>query len=303
VFTRENEASVHTDPVIYGYVIERLFELSSQPAGGDLTKMPLLNVLVVGAILLVPGLAGGRLSRQSERWVPFVVGLLTFMLMPRFAFSTAYVFHRVAIFLVPLWLLAWDPPEASRERRVDWAVMLVVVIWGLTNVSHFAGFAAETRSFDRVMVHMESGRRVGALYVHPWSPNFSRPVYLNFAAWYQAERAGIVDYNFANSLAQMVRYKDRDRFAPRINEFLAWNPQYFRWDRHGGDSYDYFLIKAPADPAAVIFKEKQQSVELMAREGWWWLYRNNERRPSGAPTRQISEAERQRWAEEERLGR
>ena len=132
------------------------------------------------------------------------------------------------------------------------------------------------------MAQTEPGRRVAALFVHPFSAYFSRPVYLHFVAWYQAERAGVVDFNSANFLPQMVRYRDRGA-ALRINEFLAWNPTAFRWERHGGDTYDYFLVKAPADLSAEIFKDKQQAVELVARSGWWWLYRNKEARPLGSP--------------------
>ena len=147
LFTHENEASVQTDPVVYGSD-HRTADGAVHPASWERFFRSPCNVLVFGAILLVPGLAGGELSRRPERWVPFAVGMLIFMVLPRFALSTAYVFHRLGIFLVPLWLMAWDPPQPARSRNVDWAVMLVVVVWALASVGRFAGFAGETRSFD-----------------------------------------------------------------------------------------------------------------------------------------------------------
>ncbi len=47
--------------------------------------------------------------------------------------------------------------------------------------------------------------------------------------------------------------------------------------RNGGASYDYFLVKASFDVSQEIFKERRGAVELVARSGWWWLYRNVER--------------------------
>ena len=41
LFTHENEASVQTDPVVYGMIIERLTELFIQPAGSDFFAAPL----------------------------------------------------------------------------------------------------------------------------------------------------------------------------------------------------------------------------------------------------------------------
>jgi hypothetical protein len=45
----------------------------------------------------------------------------------------------------------------------------------------------------------------------------------------------------------------------------------------GGSNYEYFIVKANLDIAAQIFDDKRDRVELVARSGWWWLYRNVER--------------------------
>jgi hypothetical protein len=93
--------------------------------------------------------------------------------------------------------------------------------------------------------------------------------------WYQARHQGLVDFNFADFLPQMVRYR-RDA-GPRMTDFLGWYPAEFQWQANGGGGYDYFIVKAPLDISEAIFKEKRSAVTLVERSGWWWLYRNDER--------------------------
>jgi hypothetical protein len=109
------------------------------------------------------------------------------------------------------------------------------------------------------------------------SPYFATPVYLHFPAWYAATQRGIVDFNFADFISMMVRY--RKDAGPRMTEPLAWSPTYFDWRENGGEQYDYFIVKASFDVSAAIFKEQRGSVELVTRSGWWWLYRNLRRSP------------------------
>jgi len=79
LFTHEREASVQTDPVVYGGIVERLIELFVQPGGSDFYSAPFLNVLLIAAILIGPAMFGSRFSRKPERWVPFVVGLVVWL--------------------------------------------------------------------------------------------------------------------------------------------------------------------------------------------------------------------------------
>ena len=90
---------------------------------------------------------------------------------------------RWSFWLVPLWLLAWDPPLAGRGR-FEWVGMMVVALWIVTSIARFATFARETESFRAVMAQMEPGRRVASMVVDNASPLFATPVYLHFPAWY-----------------------------------------------------------------------------------------------------------------------
>lgn len=270
--TYTNEARVSTDPVVFGPVSFRLMQLLMQPAGQD--SLFWLCLLVTGSVVLLPALMGSRFSRRPQRWLPFLLGLAVFMTAPHYVFSTAYFYQRLGIFLVPLWLLMWDAP-AGGTRRPDWLVMPLIVLWMLLNTGRFAAFARETESFDRILDRMEPGRRVATMIYDKRSALFSLPVYLHFPAWYQAKRGGIADFNFADFYSQMARYKADA--GPRINERVSWNPTTFDWRASGGANYDYFLVKADVDLSGYIFKQQLGAVELVARDEWWWLYRNKEK--------------------------
>ncbi len=280
VVTVRTEAAVQDGLTIYGFVTERFAQLLVQPAGHD--RPSLVTPLITGAVLLLPWLAGCSFSRRPERWLPFLLGLAIFMVAPRYVFSTAYFFQRLGMFLVPLWLMTWDPPRGA-ARRLDWLAIGVVLLWSFTMIGRFAAFARETESFRDVVARVPPFCRVASLINGNASPYFAPPIYMHLPAWYAATGHGIVDFNFADFISQMVRY--RQDAGPRLTEELAWDPAELDWRRHGGERYDYFIVKSSVDVSEPIFKDQRGAVELVARSGWWWLYRNVRR---GAPPQQGS---------------
>jgi hypothetical protein len=256
-------------PVRFGPYWWRLSLLIAQPSGME--RVTALGIVVTCAILLLPPLAGSRLSRSPARWLPFVLALAVFLATPSYAFLTGFLYERMGVFLVPLWLMMWDRPE-QEPRRLAWLAMPLVVVWVLSNVARFASFARETQHFDAVLAAMEPGKRVAAL-VDKNTPLFATPVYLHFGSWYQARKLGIVDFNFAD-FHQVLEYRQADR--PRITETLGWYPQLFDWKKNGGAGYDYFLVKANFDAGPIIFREADATFDLVAHSGWWWVYKKRQ---------------------------
>ncbi len=273
VLTYNTEGSVQNAPVVYGSALNRLVALLTQPSG--IEHLSVFGTVVTAAIAVLPPLTGARLSSDAARWLPFLVGLLTFLVVPSFAFNTAFLYERLGVFLVPLWLMVWDAPS-SGSHRFEFLGMVIITAWIVLNTARFASFARETQAFDRIMAAMEPGQYAAMLIVDNRSPLFATPVYLHFPAWYQATKNGIVDFNFADFHPQVVRYR-QDR-GPRVHEQLGWAPWRFQWDRDGGSTYRYFVVKSDVDFAPLLFKEKEGSVALVARNEWWWLYENLERK-------------------------
>lgn len=266
----DTEASVQNTPIVFAGLRERLVTLFMQLSGLDGFAF-LISLAVVAAFVLVPILLGYRLSRRPERWAPLAVGAVTYFLFPSFAQNTAFLYERLAVFLIPLWLLAWDAPPRP-HRALAATIIATVGLWLTINTMRFVDFAEESQSFDTVLRAAEPGRRVAGMLLCNSSPRFSNPVYLHFAAWYQAVSAGVADMSFATTHPSMVRYQDME--AARFGEYLAWQPNEFVWNRDGGPSYDYFMVCAGTDASAALFKDRIESVELVTQRGPWWLYRN-----------------------------
>jgi hypothetical protein len=267
----DQETAVQADSVVFGPLSYRFLLLLVEPAGRESLNSPFVTVLVTGSILCLPLLVGAKLTRRPERLLPFFAALLVFMCAPHHAMGTAYLYQRMGIFLVPLWLLVWERP-AQQRWNLDGVAMLIVTVWALSNAARFASFAKETQDFRVVMDRAEPSKKLAGMIVDNSSPLFVFPVYLHFMAWYQAEKSGIADFNFADFHPQMVRYNDG--VGPRIDGTLAWLPAAFEWEKHGGSRYDYFLVKSTFDASQGIFKDKVSSVALVAHSGWWWLYEN-----------------------------
>ena len=270
----DREAAVQSDSIVFGPLWYRFLLLLVEPAGRESLNSAAITVLVTTAVVLLPFMCGARITRRPEKLLPFVAALAVFMLAPHHAMGTAYLYQRMGIFLVPLWLLIWERPSQPRWN-LDWAAMLIVTVWVLSNAARFAAFAKETQDFRAVLDRAEPGKKLAGMIVDNSSPLFVFPVYLHFMAWYQAEKHGIADFNFADFHPQMVRYNPAA--GSRIDATLAWVPGAFDWEKHGGAGYDYFLVKSSFDASRGIFKEKQDSVALIAHSGWWWLYQNKQR--------------------------
>lgn len=268
----DTDVSVREAPFKPGTLQEKLVVLFTQFSGLDGASFG-TSLALFALTCLLPVLSGYRLSNKPERWLPMLVGLLVYLAFPSNAQNTAYLFHRLAVFLVPLWLIMWDPPQRFRPV-VFFAFLGMIGVWLAVNSSRFIGFARESASFSRVLDKAEPGKRMAGLMVCNSSPGFAYPVYLHFASWYQSEYRGIADRSFATAHPSLVRYRDVD--APRVAKRISWRPLAFRWNRDGGPSYDYFLVCAPEDLSARIFKDHANSVELVAQDLSWWLYRKRE---------------------------
>jgi hypothetical protein len=265
----DTDAAVREAPLKPGTLHERLVVLFTQFSGLDGAAFGTTFALFALTVLL-PVLSGYRISSKPERWLPMLVGLLVYLAFPSNAQNTAYLFHRLAVFLVPLWLVMWDPPQRFRPV-VFFAFLGMLGVWLAVNSNRFIEFARESAAFSRVLHKAEPGKRMAGLMVCNGSPGFAYPVYVHFASWYQAEFRGIADRSFATAHPSLVRYRDVD--ARRVAKRISWRPLAFRWDRDGGPSYDYFIVCAPADFSAEIFKDHVNSVELVANDSSWWLYR------------------------------
>lgn len=195
-----------------------------------------------GAILLclLPFLLGARPARQLYRWVPLLVTLAIFFLGPITIASTAFLYARAAVFLLPTLLFALDPRGEVRPLGKVLASAAPALILGLFTARYVA-YEREVGDFHGVLSRLEAHRRVLYLPVVPVSQYAPGRVFMHFGAYYQAERGGVADFSFAELHPAYFRYKKETH--PHLPG-VEWFPERFRYLRDG-TRYDYLVVRGP----------------------------------------------------------
>jgi hypothetical protein len=210
VFGRQPEAeSVAMSPEwpgLFNGVNHLLFFPMGMP-GADLVLAPLVPLL-----LGVPWLLGCRINWSNKAaFVPLAALLLWVVAVPETVMATFFVVSRFAVFLLPFYTLMFLPPQTPRMRPawVMAAVAAISWIFLAVEVERLTAFARESASFDEVLAEAAPGHRALQLVQDVGSEAARTPMaYTNFPLWYQAGKQGLVDFNFAQYAAQVVRYRD-----------------------------------------------------------------------------------------------
>jgi hypothetical protein len=231
-----------------------------------LLKVPLLTLghgqtedrflLLAAALVLIasPLLLGLRLRRTHWRSaIPLTVALVFLFTLPSYAFNTAFVYERFALYLLPA--IAWafpaasaGPPAASpvtaRPRAASVALALLCALVLMLYSVRSLHFGEETRAFDSALRSLAPNERALSL---PFSPESEaarhKRVYGHYAGWYQAEMNGLVDFNFAWFPPQIARF--RPERLPPVRPGFEWDPAVFDWAQHDGARYRYFFTHGP----------------------------------------------------------
>jgi hypothetical protein len=270
--THSDETTLQGAEILFGSLLERFLITFSGSAGmGLYVNVIYPAIIIVLGFLAYPALTGATISEKPERRALPLIGLLVMLLMPMTAFGAIFLFHRLTIFLIPLFLLAWDYPQDRKPRWAS-AVIAMVVFTALINIGRFTGFAMEMQHFKAVLEVMEPNKKLLYLPVEANTALFSVPVHFHTGMLYQAEYRGVTDFNFAYFFASPVRFKEGQQDW-RASDAFVWDPITFEWDKNHGEYYDYFLVRFPFLLTEQIFGEASAKVELVANSDWWWLYR------------------------------
>lgn len=244
-------------------------------------------------LFALPFLAGLRPSRRLKAWLPFLLCVGALLLMPNFAFDASFLYARFTVFALPFWLMALEPaptavpkkktrtrklkreqghPAAwlTKGRIVATAATCLVVLW-ITVVSVYAlQFNSAVKGFDEVLARMEPGQRALSLMPERENEVAIAPAFIHFAAWYAAQKSGVVDPSFANGVVALVIY--RPGRSPALPHDFEWNAGEFQWQRNEGESYRYFVVHWPEDVGPILFHDATCPVHLRYQENHWWLY-------------------------------
>ena len=277
----ESAASAGLPGIGWGWDLGRLyfpvFALGSPAADTQATRLfgPLALLMLAAPLVL-----GARLNlRDPTALVPLGVTLFVWALVPAAvpATGTWFLYQRFALFLLPFYGLAFRAPDSPR-RCVLCRLWLPVLCWATLaiHVERLLAFAQESAAFDDVLAATAPGHRALGVIFDPASPAASSTTaYLHFPVWYQAEKAGFVDFNFAGFQQQVVRYRP-DRLPPVFGTpAWAWDPgQGIDWTRDRASIYRYFFVRRTAPLPQGYFPAGRCEPILLKSSGAWSVFEN-----------------------------
>ena len=217
---------------------------------------------LVPLFLCAPLLLGCRVNwRNKPALVPLSVLLLWFALMPDALMETWFIGARFAVFLLPFYALVFSAPALdavpSARARPSWAALAAPVLcWAFLAIhtERLIAFARESASFDEVLAAAAPGYRANGRVLDIASASTRNLLaYVNFPLWYQVEKSGLVDFNFASFSTAIVRYRDGELPA---------------------DGYRYIFVRSTEPLPTTLFADKACKPTLIKSAGSWSLFEN-----------------------------
>jgi hypothetical protein len=247
--------------------------------------------LLMGCIMLAaPWLLRLRPDRrQPAPAIPFLVVAAVWFLAPARVLETTYFYQRFAIFLLPAYAWAFpsaegvpspsSPAEAPDRgsRSLPVAIALVIVCWSFLSVVAVRQrrFATESAPFEALLRETEPGQRALGMVYSPASSVVRNPYTFHaYPVWYEVEKKGFVDFNFAYFSPEMVRFRP-DRF-PSIPPGFDETPETFDWQNLQAKNYRYFFVRHEADLPKRFLENDECRVALVKEVREWSLFQRLE---------------------------
>jgi hypothetical protein len=246
-------------------------------------KADLIFAPISLAMLAAPFVLGARLNlRTPAALAPLFFIALVWAIVPSATFTTAHIYERFAVFLLPFYAFAFCAPSSagggaavSGARRVVGRIWLPVLCWAFLGVliERQIAFAAESSGYESVMAEAQPGHRALGLILDPTSTATGNLVaYAHFPLWYQAEKGGFVDFNIAGYIPMVVRF--RPGAEPAIHVGSGWLAKDFKWDHDSANIYKYFFVRHTQPLRDDYFPSGICQPRLVKTAGNWSLYEN-----------------------------
>ena len=272
VVTRSaDEAALDAGINWYAYPLERFVGLllHVQSAASD------RHAFLTAALLAAPILLGVRLRRLAA--VPLVLVVFIQMFVPATILATDHVSDRFALFTLVFFAMACaaDPQAQASPVSKLAAAALVVACWSSIAIqAHRAvAFNRENVDFERVLAAAEPRKRALSIPFEPESPAADNPrLAIYQPSWYQVEKGGLVDFNFAYFPPQIVRF--RAGLTPRTGFGFAPS-QSLRPDSviEHLHLFDYIFLREREDrPPPAFLGVQKCALTLVHASGPWSLY-------------------------------
>lgn len=235
-----------------------------------------LNYILAIAALVVPVLMGGRIGKATPL-VMLAVLICILAFTPDLLFGTGYVASRFALFLPIFWALIWGPPQKPSRTATMGVSLLILICAGILGLrtSSILAFAKEATSFEKILAAAEPGARAINLTFDRRSDAINDDTaYLHMSLWYQAEKKGFVDFNFAYFFPQVIRF--RKDVGPPFSDRLGFYPEEFDWGNPSAQIYRYAFIRGSSEEVAGVAKMPPCGADMIAHEAEWTLLKRRD---------------------------
>lgn len=243
---------------------------------------------------LIPWMLGLRIDlKRSATWFMFAVLFLIAVSAPFFAMATGVLYLRFALFTLPAYALMFTLSSAPAQvdqangiqlvgqnqrvlQKVALPLMLALtwLILGTHTVQAWL-FAKESQDFEPVLAVMQPGQRALSLPFDSSSKAAENPyAYLHFGNWYQSEKQGLVDFNFAWFPPQIARFKPDH--VPGVRAGFEFDPGKFDWQKHEGERYRYFVVRHRNPVPENLFDGAQCPPLKVLESGVWTLFERSD---------------------------
>lgn len=253
-----------------------LYTLSMSP---DDLQTSVFSVLFIATPLVI-GFTLHNVSPQAR--IPILATLAVGLFAPFFALKTSLLYPRFALFLLPSYAICLHKREVvtlnmqtPRFTPRYFILPLMCCLFLSTQTIRLINFKDETKDIDSILHSLAPGERAISLIFNTKSEaSYNREAYLHYPLWYQAERKGFVEFNFAQFLPSIVRFNVKN--ISEVTTELAYNPRRFNWERHKGYLYRYYFIRNTKEIPDNFFENPNCKVELIRKSGMWSIYESSE---------------------------
>lgn len=274
-------------PMFWDISIMRLPRLLVNSIGDYYDPKILIAIPALG-LLAAPWLLGLRINRRDPTtWVMLIIVLAVEILVPSTMISTGYVYQRFALFFLPAYVLIFTSSssrptaggmvEAATARRSATMPMTVLIfcVWTILACHSWETwrFAQESKDFEEVLSATEPRQRMLSLTFAAKSDDADLKLpYRHYASWYQAEKHGLVDFNFAWFPPQIVRFRPDQ--LPKVKE--GFSGQAFTAKKYPIEPYRYILARHTAPLPADLFKGADCVPRMVLERGSWTLFERDD---------------------------
>jgi hypothetical protein len=272
--------SMYPYSVIWWMTWARLLAIFFFPWG--ISPQPLIALGFSGLMLMAASLLGVRFNSNKDVFVPIAVVSLVILVVPHFAMNIAFLSQRFAIFAFPFMAMTLTNKNkeirgvkgASLQVIGQFVMALVCAVFIGMQARYTMAFNLESKDYDSVAQGLIPGQRALSLV---WDRGSSAAgnseAYRHFPVWYQAEQQGFVDYNFAWSLPQLIRFK--------MNHLPAMGPTQVLRKGTPIDlgslqvwRYKYIFVRRRNSLSSSELGEFRCNLKLIQSRGLWSVYEN-----------------------------